>query len=86
MSQILSQGAVEGINLTPTLMFDYPTVPDLVEYIWSQVRWLSDSDDSGREDPEDPEVPKLTDTKVGPAEDDATLQGLQASFSAQQQL
>ena len=30
------QGAVEGINLTPTLMFDYPTVPDLVEYIWSQ--------------------------------------------------
>ena len=28
---------MEGINLTPTLMFDYPTVPDLVEYIWSQV-------------------------------------------------
>ncbi|CAK9102644.1 unnamed protein product [Durusdinium trenchii] len=33
----LEDGAVEGINLTPTLMFDYPTVPDLVEYIWSQV-------------------------------------------------
>eukprot|EP00931_Biecheleriopsis_adriatica_P048348 TRINITY_DN27935_c0_g1_i1.p1 TRINITY_DN27935_c0_g1~~TRINITY_DN27935_c0_g1_i1.p1 ORF type:complete len:5156 (-),score=1260.04 TRINITY_DN27935_c0_g1_i1:82-15549(-) len=31
------QGAVDGIQLTPTLMFDYPTVPDLVEYIWSQV-------------------------------------------------
>ena len=32
------QGAVDGINLTPTLMFDYPTVPDLVEYIWSQAQ------------------------------------------------
>ncbi|CAE7638189.1 pikAI [Symbiodinium microadriaticum] len=31
------QASVDGINLTPTLMFDYPTVPDLVEYIWSQV-------------------------------------------------
>ena len=27
---------MDGINLTPTLMFDYPTVPDLVDYIWSQ--------------------------------------------------
>eukprot|EP00438_Fugacium_kawagutii_P009334 Skav234552 [mRNA] locus=scaffold2556:403785:415232:+ [translate_table: standard] len=43
-------GAVEGINLTPTLMFDYPTVPDLVDYIWSQAEmdrgtdWTSEAD------------------------------------------
>lgn len=31
------QASFEGLQLSSTLMFDYPTVPDLVEFIWSQV-------------------------------------------------
>eukprot|EP00971_Amphidinium_carterae_P121508 2406397-Amphidinium_carterae.1 len=31
------QASFEGLQLSSTLMFDYPTVPDLVDFIWSQV-------------------------------------------------
>lgn len=31
------QASFEGLQLSSTLMFDYPTVPDLVDYIYQQV-------------------------------------------------
>ncbi|CAK0831545.1 unnamed protein product, partial [Prorocentrum cordatum] len=36
--------AFDGVQLSSTLMFDYPTVPDLVDYIWSQVGPAEDDD------------------------------------------
>jgi hypothetical protein len=41
------QGSMEGLQLSSTLMFDYPTVPDLVEYIWSQVGPAEDEQGAG---------------------------------------
>ncbi|CAE8715032.1 unnamed protein product, partial [Polarella glacialis] len=38
------QGSMEGLELSPTLMFDYPTVPDLIDYIWTQVGPVEDDD------------------------------------------